>query len=89
MATNGLTTKEEKILRDHLRKAAALERGVAYLGGGQRREFEQLVTDINARLEPATVESLTERAETAFTWFRQIENNVPWLRGALEGADAA
>ena len=82
-ATNGLSPADEKILRDILSKADAVERYRALMGGRERQDLDALVRDTKLRLEPTTIATLAERADAFFGALTQLE----WGNRALEGAD--
>ena len=66
MSENGLTGKDEKALQAILRKAEAIVPGYAYLGAGERAQNDKLIADVRRRLEPDSVDELSERANQTF-----------------------
>ena len=73
---NGLTPKDEKLLRDRLRQLEAIAPKAFLLGGEEQRQIALLIARIKARLEPpspaeidAEVASLLARGDS-FDWFQ-------------------
>jgi len=73
---NGLTPKDEKLLRDRLRQLEAIAPKAFLLGGEEQRQIALLIARIKARLEPpspaeidAEVGSLLARGDS-FDWFQ-------------------
>lgn len=73
---NGLTPKDERLLRDRLRQLEAIAPKAFLLGGREQQQLAALTAKIKARLEPtpvaeinAEVESLLASGES-FDWFQ-------------------
>ena len=73
---NGLTPKDEKLLRGQLRQLEAIAPKAFLLGGKEQQRLAALTAAIKARLEPpstaelnAEVESLLASGES-FDWFQ-------------------
>jgi hypothetical protein len=76
IVANGLTPKDEKLLRDRLRQLEAIAPKAFLLGGKEQRELASLIAKIKARLDPpspaeidADVTSLLASGES-FDWFQ-------------------
>jgi hypothetical protein len=74
--SNGLTPKDEKLLKDRLRQLEALAPKAFLLGGEEQRQLASLTARIKARLAPpspaeidAEVASLLARGDS-FDWFQ-------------------
>jgi len=73
---NGLTSKDEKLLRSRLRQLEAIMPKAFLLGGKEQQELAALTAKIKTRLEPpspaeidAEVERLLASGES-FDWFQ-------------------
>ena len=73
---NGLTPKDEKLLKDRLRQLEAIAPKAFLLGGEEQRQLASLTAKIKTRLEPplpaeidAEVASLLARGDS-FDWFQ-------------------
>jgi hypothetical protein len=76
IVANGLTPKDERLLRDRLRQLEAIAPKAFLLGGREQQQLAALTARIKARLEPplpaeinAEVESLLASGES-FDWFQ-------------------
>ncbi len=76
IVANGLTPKDEKLLRDRLRQLEAIAPKAFLLGGKEQRELASLTAKIKTRLEPPSpaeidreVASLLECGKS-FDWFQ-------------------
>ena len=76
IVANGLTPKDEKLLKDRLRQLEAIAQKAFLLGGEEQRQLALLTTKIKTRLEPpspaeidAEVASLLARGDS-FDWFQ-------------------
>ena len=74
---NGLTPKDEKLLKDRLRQLEAIAPKAFLLGGEEQRQLALLTAKIKTRLTPpspaeidAEVERLLSRGDR-FDWFRE------------------
>ena len=77
IVANGLTPKDEKLLKDRLRQLEAIAPRAFLLGGEEQRQLALLTAKITTRLMPpspaeidAEVERLLSRGES-FDWFRE------------------
>ena len=74
---NGLTPKDEKLLKDRLRQLEAIAPKAFLLGGEEQRQLALLTAKIKSRLEPplpaeidTEVASLLTRGDS-FDWFQE------------------
>jgi hypothetical protein len=79
---NGLTSKEEKMLCDYLRKLDALYGKRAYLGGGDAEAIRLLATKIRVRLKPHDAADLVKEAEQIFEPCKEFV----WFQPAMDDA---
>ena len=76
LVSNGLTPKDEKLLKIRLRQLEAIAPKAFLLGGEEQQQIERLTTKIKTRLAPPTpaeidaeVASLLTRGDS-FDWFQ-------------------
>jgi len=79
---NGLTSKDEKLLRDRLRQLEAIAPKAFLLGGKEQQQLAALTAKIKARLVPPSPAEINAEVESLLATGKSFD----WFQAALRSA---
>lgn len=79
---NGLTSKDEKLLRDRLRQLETIALKAFLLGGKEQQQLAALTAKVKARLEPPSAAEINAEVESLLA----LGEGFDWFQAALKSA---